>query len=113
MNCMKSSLLELGAVFLVTAQAGEEPSNFEIATLSNRADLISGGDALVEVRVPKNVPPNGVRLSLPSRVIRVGYRRWPSAPTARRPSAAGTTRFAYGTSRAGNPSRPWKVPRTG
>src|SRR5213592_4132919 len=64
MNCMKSSLLALGAVFLVTAQAGEDPSNFEIATLSNRADLISGGDALIEVRVPKNVPLNGVRLSL-------------------------------------------------
>src|SRR5216117_2750301 len=64
MNCMKSSLLALGAVFLVTAQAGEDPSNFEIATLSNRADLISGGDALVQVRVPKNVPLNEVRLSL-------------------------------------------------
>jgi len=30
--------------------------HFEIKTLSNRADLISDGDALVEVRVPKNVP---------------------------------------------------------
>ncbi len=64
MNCMKSSFLALGAVLLVTAQAGEHPSNFEIATLSNRADLISGGDALIEVRVPKNVPLNRVRLSL-------------------------------------------------
>ncbi len=32
------------------------PFNFEIHTLSNHADLISGGDAVVEVRVPKNVP---------------------------------------------------------
>ena len=64
MNRMKLSFLALGATLLVTAQAGEEPSNFEIATLSNRADLISGGDALVEVRVPKNVPLNRVRLSL-------------------------------------------------
>jgi hypothetical protein len=30
-------------------------TNFEIVTLSNRADLISGGNALVEVRVPKTV----------------------------------------------------------
>src|SRR5256885_12957304 len=64
MNCMKSSLLALGAVLLATAQAGEGPSNFEIVSLSNRADLISGGDALLEVRVPKSVPLNQVRLSL-------------------------------------------------
>src|ERR1700716_1673382 len=64
MNCMKSSLLALCAVFLVTAQAGEGPSNFEIVSLSNRADLVSGGDALLEVRVPKSVALNKVRLSL-------------------------------------------------
>jgi len=34
---------------------GPASVNFEIVTLSNRADLISGGDALVEVRVPKGV----------------------------------------------------------
>src|SRR6266480_8003702 len=64
MNCMKSSLISFGAVFLVTAQAGEGPSNFEIVSLSNRADLVSGGDALLEVRVPKSVALNTVRLSL-------------------------------------------------
>jgi hypothetical protein len=40
------------------------PFNFEIRTLSNRADLISDGDALVEVRVPKNVPLKNVTLTL-------------------------------------------------
>ncbi len=40
------------------------PFNFEIHTLSNRADLISDGDALVEVRVPKNVPMHKVMLTL-------------------------------------------------
>src|SRR5213594_649296 len=64
MNCVKSSFLALGAVLLATAQAGEEPSNFEIVSLSNRADLISGGDALLEVRVPKTVPLHQVRLLL-------------------------------------------------
>src|SRR5207247_10652253 len=64
MNCIKSSFVAFGAVFLVTAQAGEEPSNFEIVSLSNRADLISGGDALLEVRVPKTVPLHQVRLLL-------------------------------------------------
>src|SRR2546430_9934943 len=66
MNSVKLSFLALGAVFLVAARAGEDrrPANFEIVTLSNRADLISGGDALVEVRVPKGVALNKVRLSL-------------------------------------------------
>src|SRR5438445_5121540 len=71
MKSMKLSFLALGASFLVAAQAGEDrrPSNFEIVTLSNRADLISGGDALVEVRVPKGVAPNQVRLSLNGRDV--------------------------------------------
>ncbi len=40
------------------------PFNFEIRTLSNRADLISDGDALVEVQVPKTVPMKKVTLWL-------------------------------------------------
>ena len=47
------------------AQSAESTSgNFEIVTLSNRADLVSGGDALVEVRVPSSVPMKKVTLSL-------------------------------------------------
>src|SRR6266852_6356469 len=64
MNCMKSSFLAFGAVLLVTAQAGEGTSNFEIVSLSNRADLVSGGDALLEVRVPITVPLHQVTLLL-------------------------------------------------
>src|SRR6266850_2141516 len=42
----------------------DRPSfNFEIKTLSNRADLISDEDALVEVRVPRNVPMRKVTLN--------------------------------------------------
>ena len=40
------------------------PFNFEIKTLSNRADLISDGNALVEVQVPKTVPMHQVTLLL-------------------------------------------------
>jgi hypothetical protein len=46
------------------AQGNLPPFNFEIRTLSNRADLISNGDALVEVQVPKNVPMKKVTLTL-------------------------------------------------
>ena len=40
------------------------PADFSIRTLSNRADLISDGDALVEVGVPRSVPMNKVKLTL-------------------------------------------------
>jgi hypothetical protein len=49
-------------------------ANFEIRTLSNRADLISGGDALVEVRVPRNVPLHQVRLRLDGRNVTAAFR---------------------------------------
>src|SRR6267143_423829 len=42
----------------------ERHGQFETRTLTNRADLISGGDALVEVRVPYNVPLDRVKLRL-------------------------------------------------
>src|SRR5437899_2063234 len=82
---MRLSFLALGAVFLVAAQAGEDrsPSNFEIVTLSNRADLISGGDALVEVRVPKSVAPNEVRLSLNGHDVTATFRADPTARVMR------------------------------
>src|SRR5712691_9150643 len=83
MNCLKSSLLALGALFLVTAQAGEGPSNFEIVSLSNRADLISGGDALLEVRVPKNVPLNQVSLRLNGRDVTAAFETDAAARTLR------------------------------
>jgi hypothetical protein len=40
------------------------PFNFDIKTLSNRADLISDGDALIEVKVPQDVPMHKVTLTL-------------------------------------------------
>src|SRR5467141_2241474 len=83
MNCMKSSFLALGAVLLVTAQAGEHPSKFEIVSLSNRADLVSGGDALLEVRVPRNVPLNQVSLRLNGRVVTVPFKTSETAHTLR------------------------------
>src|SRR5438034_726195 len=108
MNCMKSSLLALGAVFLVTAQAGEDPSNFEIATLSNRADLISGGDALIEVRVPKNVPLNGVRLSLNGHDVTGAFTANAAARTLRGLVSGlveGRNDFAAGESHGGREAR--------
>src|SRR5437763_10386665 len=41
----------------------------EIVVLSNRADLISGGDALVQINVPDRVAPASVRVSLNGRDV--------------------------------------------
>ena len=49
---------------VASAKAELPPFNFEIRTLSNRADLLSDGDALVEVQVPKTVPMTKVTLTL-------------------------------------------------
>ena len=49
---------------VASTKAELPPFNFEIRTLSNRADLISDGDALVEVQVPKTVPMKKVTLTL-------------------------------------------------
>ena len=51
------------------------PFNFEIRTLSNRADLISDGDALVEVQVPKTVPMTKVMLTLNGADVQIVVRR--------------------------------------
>ncbi len=59
----------------VLAFAKDHPSDeFEIVTLSNRADLISGGDALVEVRVPHNVPLHQVTLWLNGANVTASFR---------------------------------------
>src|SRR6267142_2067133 len=108
MNCMKSSFLAFGAVLLVTAQAGENPSNFEIVSLSNRADLISGGDALLEVRVPKNVSLNKVRLSLNGHDVTGAFTANAAARTLRglvRGLVEGRNDFVAGESRGGREAR--------
>src|SRR5207245_7275013 len=45
-----------------------------LRTVSNRADLISGGDGLVEVRVPKTVPLQQVTLFLNGRDVTATFR---------------------------------------
>jgi hypothetical protein len=51
-----------------------DSNEFEIRTLSNRADLISGGDALVEVRLPSKVQLKHVTLLLNGRDVTSKFR---------------------------------------
>src|SRR5262250_2677212 len=79
------SLLVSVCMLTTLCAAGVEavPANFEIVTLSNRADLISGGDALVEVRVPINVPLKKVTLWLNGHEVTAAFQTNEAARTMR------------------------------
>ena len=58
-----AAFLVLLLLFGLAAPAGAAPG-FEISVRGNRADLVSGGDALVEVVLPTGVAPATVRVSV-------------------------------------------------
>jgi uncharacterized tannase-like protein DUF6351 len=64
----------LGCLAIVAFAKDNASGQFEIRTLSNRADLISGGDALVEVGVPQSAPLQHVRLYLNGRDVTSSFR---------------------------------------
>jgi uncharacterized tannase-like protein DUF6351 len=68
---------------LCVAGVDAVPANFELVTLSNRADLVSGGDALVEVRVPINVPLKKVTLWLNGHEVTGAFQTNEAARTMR------------------------------
>jgi hypothetical protein len=83
-----SMMLRAAAValscFTVLAFAQDNASGqFEIRKLSNRDDLISGGDALVEVGVPQTVPLQHVTLYLNGRNVTASFRTDASARVMR------------------------------
>src|SRR5262245_49893028 len=82
--------LQLSLVLLIPAAAAPLPAaahddgnDLEIVTLSNRADLISGGDALVEVRVPKHVSLSKVKVKLNGHDITASFTANAAARTLR------------------------------
>ena len=80
------SLLLSGCLLTALFAGDAEPAphtNFEIVTLSNRADLISGGNALVEVRVPKTVPLKKVTLWLNGTDVTAAFQTDAEARTMR------------------------------
>ena len=60
-----------GALTLLTACGGgdDEPAAVQIRTLSNRADVVSGGDALVEVVPPAGTDATGLSVRVGSRDV--------------------------------------------
>ncbi|MBY8871362.1 DUF6351 family protein [Micromonospora sp. PLK6-60] len=47
---------------------------FDVEVLSTRADMISGGDALVRIDIPRNVPPHQVKVRLDGRDLTDRFR---------------------------------------
>ena len=83
--------LQFPLVFLIVAAFAAFPAaahdddddDLEIVTLSNRADLVSGGDALVEVRVPGRSPLSKVKVKLNGADITSAFTANASARTLR------------------------------
>jgi uncharacterized tannase-like protein DUF6351 len=53
----------------LTSVGAVPPEGLQINVLSNRADLVSGGDALVEVVLPDGVAPSSVRVTVDGRDV--------------------------------------------
>ncbi|HEV2780066.1 MAG TPA: DUF6351 family protein [Actinophytocola sp.] len=70
-----SLVLTLG--FVGAGPAAARPSPLDIEVLSNRADLISGGDALVRVTVPRRGDPTAVRVDVDGRDVTAAFRAQP------------------------------------
>src|ERR1051325_6044060 len=84
MSLIARAFAALLGCFAVLAFAKDNASGqFEIRTLSNRADFISGGDALVEVGVPQTAPLQHVRLYLNGRDVTASFRTDAAARTMR------------------------------
>jgi len=69
----------LAALPIVMAAVADAPAparaadRFDITVLSNRADLISGGDALLEIVLPTGVDPAGVRVDVDGRDVTAAF----------------------------------------
>lgn len=85
------------------------PFNFDIRTVNNRADLVSDGNALVEVKVPKTVPMHKVVLLLNGSNVTSSFVADAAAGTMRgqlRGLRVGENRFVADANGQGH-GRPW------
>ena len=80
-------------------------SKFVIRTLGNRADLISDGDALVEVQVPHNVPLDEVKVTLNGNDITASFTADAAAAHAARRWSPGSRSARTSWSRSPSPAR--------
>src|SRR5947209_6666212 len=78
---MRTRLLILAAVTTASLSAGvavAQAGTLSIHVLSDRADAISGGDALVSVSIPHGIPPSSVTVSLGSTDVTSDFAQRPN-----------------------------------
>jgi hypothetical protein len=63
------AVLALAALATPAGAHGPERGGLDVDVLSGRADMVSGGDALVRIAVPKNVSPDDVSVTLNRRDV--------------------------------------------
>ena len=68
-SSVRSLLALIGLIAMLVPGAARAASAIQIEVLSNRADLISGGDALIAVDLPAGVDPSGVQVTAGSRDV--------------------------------------------
>ena len=78
-----AALLAAGCAAAAPTALAHGDDDFEIVTLSNRADLVSGGDALVEVRVPRGIALSRVKVRLNGSDITASFTADAAARTLR------------------------------
>src|SRR3954471_9372577 len=59
---------------VLAASAFASPAKFDIRTVSSRADLVSGGNTLVEISVPGGLPLRNVRVHVDGRDVTSAFR---------------------------------------
>jgi len=57
----------------------QAPSRLEIKTLSSRPDLVSGGDALVEIKAPAGVSLNDITVTFNGKDVTTQFKRDPDS----------------------------------
>src|SRR4051794_6847366 len=70
-----AALSALAVAFVVPAVSSAAPAPIQIRTLSNRADLVSDGNALVGITLPRRVSARGLKVTVDGRDVSPAFAR--------------------------------------
>ena len=76
---LTSALILILAITAIDASAADQ--KFRITILSSRPDMVSGGDALVQIDAPPNLPAKQISIQLNGRDVAAAFRSDPTAHT--------------------------------
>ncbi len=86
--CLRAAIIAFAligvlAVFIVSNGLSQSVTRLEIRTLSSRPDLVSGGDALVEVKAPAGTPLSQLTLTLNGKDVTIQLKDDPATGSFR------------------------------